>query len=304
MTTTRVTPTTLTSRVMAGLQGNLSRLQQTQEQLSSGRRLTRPSDSPVDTVAAMRLRAEQQQSAHLSRNIDDGLAWLSTADQALSHASTSVNRVRQLVVAGLNSTTGPAERAAMAQEVDQLRAGLVDLANTQYLSRPVFAGTQDTAVAFDPATGAYVGNGSPVNRSITADADTSAMAVSVPGSEVFTTMFADPSDPTGSGVLDRISGALRSGDATALNATLGALDTAADAVRSAQTLVGARTNRLTTVQATGTARTDAATSRLSTLEGIDLAKTITDLQVQQTAYQAALGATARIIQPSLMDFLR
>ena len=156
---TRVTPATLNSGVMAGLQSSLSRLQQTQEQLASGRRLSRPSDSPVDTVAAMRLRAERKQSDQLARNIDDGMSWLNTTDQALGQTSSVLNRVRSLVLAGASSTNGPDERRAMAAEVDQLREAMIGIANTQYLGRPVFAGTQDTAAAFDPTTGAYAGNG-------------------------------------------------------------------------------------------------------------------------------------------------
>src|SRR6476619_1758887 len=68
----RVTPQTLSRGVLEGLQANLTRLQRTQEQLSSGRRLNRPSDSPVDTVNAMRVRAEKQQTQQYTRNIDDG----------------------------------------------------------------------------------------------------------------------------------------------------------------------------------------------------------------------------------------
>ncbi len=300
----RVTPTTLSTGVMAGLQSSLARLQQTQEQLASGRRLSRPSDSPVDTVAAMQLRAERQHSEQLSRNIGDGLSWLGTADQALGQTSTVLGRVRQLTLAGANATNGPAERQAMAAEIDQLRESVLGLANTQYLARPVFAGTQDTATAFDPATGAYTGNTSTVNRTVSADAATGRMAVSVPGDQAFTTLLSDPGDPTGAGVLARISNALRSGDNAALQSGLADLDAASEAVRSTQSLIGARTNRLLAVQSSGEVRADSITTRLESIEGIDLAKTITDLSLQQTAYQAALGAAARIVQPSLMDFLR
>lgn len=301
---TRVTPATLNSGVMAGLQSSLSRLQQTQEQLASGRRLSRPSDSPVDTVAAMRLRAERKQSDQLSRNIDDGMSWLNTTDQALGQTSAVLNRVRSLVLAGANGTNGPDERRAMAAEVDQLREAMMGIANTQYLGRPVFAGTQDTAVAFDPATGAYAGNAATVKRTISPDSASGTLSVSVPGDQAFTTLLHDPSDQAGAGVLTRISNALRSGDITALGTALTHLDSASETLRSTQSTVGARTNRLLSVQASGEVRADAVAARLASVEGIDLAKTITDLTLQQTAYQAALGAAAKVVQPSLMDFLR
>jgi flagellar hook-associated protein 3 FlgL len=46
------------------------------------------------------------------------------------------------------------------------------------------------------------------------------------------------------------------------------------------------------------------TAQLSDVEDVDLPKTIMDMQLQQTAYQAALAASAKVIQPSLIDFLR
>lgn len=301
---TRVTPATLNSGVMAGLQSSLGRLQQTQEQLASGRRLSRPSDSPVDTVAAMQLRAERKQADQLSRNIDDGMSWLNTTDQALSQTGTLLSRIRQLVVAGNNGSQGAEERRAMAAEVDQLREAVLGIANTQYLGRPVFAGTQDTANAFDPATGAYAGNTATVKRTVSSDPSTGTLAVSVTGDQAFTTLLHDASAPGGAGLLARISNALRSGSSADLDTSLAELDTASEALRTTQTTVGARTNRLLSMQAGGEIRADAVAARLAGIEGIDLAKTITDLTLQQTAYQAALGAAAKVVQPSLMDFLR
>ena len=61
----RVTPSSSSQRVTAALQANLARLQATQDQISSGRRLSKPSDSPTDTAVAMSLRSEQQRSQQL-----------------------------------------------------------------------------------------------------------------------------------------------------------------------------------------------------------------------------------------------
>ena len=127
----RVTSATLNRSVMDGLQANLSRLQHTQQQLASGRRINRMSDSPVDGAAAMRLRAEQAANEQLGRNIDDGLNTLGTADRTFTSMSALLLRVRQQVVAGLNGANGPSERAAMATEVDQLKDGLIEGARSR-----------------------------------------------------------------------------------------------------------------------------------------------------------------------------
>ena len=298
----RVTSAIISRSVVDGLQSNLSRLQQTQEQLSSGRRINRMSDSPVDGGAAMRLRAEQAANEQVGRNVDDGLSTLGAADTAFTSMSSLVGRVRQLVVAGLNSTNGPDERAAMAAEIDQAKDGLIGLANTQFLGRPIFAGTQDVPAAYDTTTGQYLGNGETVKRNVSTDGSTR-LDVTVTGQDAFSTLFMDASG--GPGLLNRISAALRdpSGPA-ALNAELGNLDAASATMQNARSLVGSRYNRLLGIQGTGQARLDSVTAKLATAENIDLPKTIIDMQIQSTSYQAALGASAKIIQPSLVDFLR
>lgn len=298
----RVTSGMLSRDSLQGLQANLSRLQRTQEQITSGRRINRPSDSPVDTATAMRLRAEQQQNTQQGKNIDDGLSWLGQADSSLSQASAMLNRVRQLTVSGLNATNGATGRDAMAAEIDELRSSLIGVANTDYLGRPIFAGTQNVGQAFDAQTGQYQGNEVAVTRNVSSD--DGGVPVSLTGKQAFGTLFSDPADPSSAGVLARISESLRSGDMDKLNADLGNLDAAAQTMREAQSLVGARMNRLTGIQTRSTTQQDSLTAALSATENIDLPSTIMDLQVQQTAYQAALGVTAKIIQPSLVDFLR
>ena len=300
----RVTSASLSHSVMNGLQANLSRLQQTQEQLSSGRRINRVSDSPVDAAAAMRLRAEQAAHEQVGRNIDDGLSTLGTADTTFTSMSSMVQRVRLLVVAGLNGANGPREREAMATEIDQLKGGLIALANTQYLGRPIFAGTQDVPAAYDTTTGLYLGNGETVQRSVSTDGVTR-LGVTVTGPSAFSTLFSDPADPAAAGILTRITAALRDpAGPAALDAELANLDAASATMQSARSIVGAGYNRLLGIQSAGESTLDAVTAKLAVAENIDLPKTIIDLQIQSTSYQAALGAAAKIIQPSLVDFLR
>jgi flagellar hook-associated protein 3 FlgL len=262
------------------------------------------SDSPVDGAAAMRLRGEQSANEQIGRNIADGLSTLGAADGTFTSMSAMLQRVRQLVVSGLNETNGPNQREAIAAEVDQLKSGLLGLANTQYLGRPVFAGTQDVTAAFDTTTGQYLGNASPVQRSVSTDSSAT-LDVTVTGQATFTTLFSDSGDALGAGILTRISAALRApGGPATLDTELSNLDSASATVQNARSMVGARYNRLLSVQGAGETRLDSLTTSLSLAENIDLTKTIIDMQIQTTGYQAALGAAAKIIQPSLLDFLR
>ena len=105
-------------------------------------------------------------------------------------------------------------------------------------------------------------------------------------------------------VLQNISDQLKSGDTDALNTSLGNLDSAHDLLKSALSDVGARYNRVTQMKQSADDHLLSVSSQLSDIEDVDLPKAIMELQIQQTSYQAALAATAKVIQPSLIDFLR
>src|SRR5690242_8640786 len=131
----------LSQRSLYSLQSGLSRLSALQEQLSTGRVLNRPSDSPTDTTSAMRIRSSLADVQQYGRNAQDGDGWLSTIDAALGNATDAVLRARDLALQGANSgASDPTSRQAIAVEVDQIRAGLINTANSDYLGRPVFGG--------------------------------------------------------------------------------------------------------------------------------------------------------------------
>lgn len=313
----RITQNSMNRTQMTGLNTSLERLQRTQEQLTTGKRLVRPSDDPVGTVNAMRLRDQQRGLTALGETIKDGTARLQAADDALTRSQSMLTKIRTLVVAGANGVNGPEQREAYAQEIGQIRQALVQLANTQYAGQAVFGGTTTSPNAFDPATGQFIGNTDEVLRKVTeADGAAGDINIGVPGS----TAFGDPSGdttkpglletvagaatPADTGLLDRVTQHLRSGDTAALQADLAALDEAATKLSRASSVVGARVNRLTQLDSQNVALTDGATVALSKVEDADFMKAAMDLSIQSNAYNAALQASAKIIQPSLMDFLR
>ena len=296
MTTSRITQRSIGDRSLAGLQANLSRLGQIQQQLSSGKVISKPSDSPTGTVAAMQFRSEVRTNQQWSRNADDAIGWLGTLDQTLTSSLDSVRRARDLTLQGLSTgSTSPQSRAALAVEVEQLRESLLGTANTTYLGRPVFGGTTSGSQAYD-AAGAFVGTVTGVTRTVGADAT---VRVDQPGPEVFGPAGADLFT-----ALADIAADLRSGDDVALRSGLEALDAATTMMQNKLAEVGARYNRVEQMRKAADDRVISLTSALSGVEDIDLPRTVVDLQMQEVAYQAALGATQRIITPSLADFLR
>ena len=310
---TRITQRSIQESTLANLQRNLAGMATIQEQLSSQKRINRPSDDPTGTVSALTLRADLRSTEQHRRNADDGNAWLTTTDSTLQTVTTQLNKVRTLVTQGLNTGANSADpRGALAVEIDGIKSSLLGLANTQYLGRNIFAGTAtDSATVVTPATDtlpsgatyatndyAFKDPGGTVERQVASD---SKVRVDTPGATVFgqgsSSVFA---------LLDKISAQLRSADpiAAGLSDSLGELVEAQGAVRTAQADVGARQNRVEYAQDQADARKVALNTSLSEVESIDLPATIVQLQSQQVAYQAALGATAKVLQPSLMDFLR
>lgn len=293
---TRVTQAGLHGSALAGLQASLGRVQRLQEQLSSGRQLNRPSDSPTGTVSAMQYRSALRRAEQFARNAQDGLDWLDTADRTLTSMHDGLARARELALRGLNGSMGPIEREAMAAEVDTIRENLLALANTTYLDRPIFAGNAAVSRAYD-AAGVYQGSGAPdvVERAAAPDVR---VRVNLTGPEVF--------GPPGADVFQALADLadhLRTAPG-ALGGDVAVLDAHAVTIRNQLATVGARTRQLEGLR--GRAEEQLLTLRagLSEVEDVDLPKTIVELQLQEIGYQAALAATARVVQPSLLEFLR
>lgn len=293
---TRITEGSISARVLANLQSNLARGAKLQQQLSSGKLISRPSDSPTGTVSAMRLRTDIRTVEQYARNIDDGLGWLSTADQTLTSSLTQLNRARDLVLQGKSTGAGSTieSREALATEIDQIRESLIGMANTRYLDRPIFGGTTANSAAYD-ASGAFIGDSGTIVRRV---GDNATVQVDLNGQDAFgtgsTQLFT---------VLADIATKLRTAPET-LDGSLTNLDAAMSTIKTQLAEVGARYNRLTTMRENGNERIITLKSQLSEFEDIDLPNTIMEVQLQQTAYQAALAATAKVVQTSLVDFLR
>ncbi len=303
---TRVTHRMMADSALHNLQANLGRVQQLNQQLTSGKSITKPSDDPAGTVSALQVRSDLRAQAQYSRNADDGRAWLTTSENALTSGLALMNRARSLTLQGLSTgSTTPESRQALAVEIRGLRQEMAGLANSTYLGRPVFGGTTAGQQAFDPVTGAYVGDAGTVDRrldaSTTVRVDTGGIAVFGGTAAAGTT----PADPTTSifAVLDRIEQHL-TGDDTQLQADLVELDVALSRMTGAVADIGSRYARTDRLQEIARDTSLSMTAQLSQIEDIDLPRTILELQTQQVAYQASLGATAKVIQPTLMDFLR
>jgi flagellin-like hook-associated protein FlgL len=299
----RITQNAVARTSLLGLNRNLEAVGKLQEQLTSGRLISKPSDSPTGTNKAMQTRAEQAAVDQQARNITDATGWLDQTDSAVQSMLTITHRIRDLTVQGLNTGSGSdTSRTALATEVASLREGLLALANGTLSGRPLFGGVTAGATAYD-TSGNYVGTtvgttGAPVTRQVS---DTESVRIDITGPEIF--------GPAGNdlfAVVDNIAKNLATSppDPAALTGQLADLDLRTDGMLTGVADIGSRAKRVELAQQINADRSLTLSAQLAATENVDLPNTIMRLQMQQTGYEAALSATAKAISPTLLDYLR
>jgi len=295
----RITQRAVTLTSLQGLNRNLDSFSKLQEQLTSGRMLTAPSDSPTGTNRAMQTRAEQDATAQYARNISDGQSWLNQTDSTLQQMLNVARRVRDLTVQGSNTgAMSDTARQALAAETSTLRESLLGMANTTVAGRPMFGGITAGPKAYDTVTGAYVGQAGAGTEMLRRVSGTDSVRVDISGPEAFEAAGTDLFS-----LVSRITTNLTA-DPAGLEQDLADLDVVMNKMKSAVADVGARSARMDREADINMGQGIALEKGLSQVEDIDLPNMMMRLQMQQTGYEAALSATAKSISPTLMDYLR
>jgi flagellar hook-associated protein 3 FlgL len=304
---TRITNNMVARSVLADLNEVAERQSATRRQMSSGKAITRPSDDPYAAGRAMALRNELGGIKQHARNVTEAQGWMTVTDTALGHIGDLAQRARELLIQGATDTLPQTSRDAIATEIDQLIAGMKQEANATYDGRYVMAGSLTNVAPYDvkvlapPAApndtygGDTVKQQREIGPSVRVNVNTTGDAV----------LGGTPGDGKMLDVLRNISSHLRSGDTAALGTTdIKDLTKQIDNLLGARAEVGAGMNRLETAASRLAETEESATSLLSDTEDADMAKTLIDYSTQQAVYQSALNAGARIVQSSLLDFLR
>ena len=300
---TRITNSMVSSQVLGDIQDISNRLSKTQLKLSSGKEITKPSDDPYAASKALTLSNSLEGLKQYERNVNDASSWTSVTDTALSSINDSAQRARELLVQAGNDTNSTTSRTAIADEIDQLIESMKGDANAQVDGRYVMSGTKtDTAPYAVGGADTYAGDSNAVYRTIGPN-------VSVQINTLGSTVLGGGVSGDGGliGVLRDISTHLRAGTVAsgdALRTTdLQALDASMDNLTQARAVVGATTNRLTSAASRLSEIEQSTTSLLSDTQDADMAQTMIDFSMQQSVYQSALHAGAKIVQASLLDFL-
>jgi len=313
----RVTHQLIANTVIRNVNRNLARMNKYQDMLSSGKSINLPSDDPVAITRIMGYITSLQQNAQYQRNIDAAESWINTTEDALAGINDVLQRARELAVSGADGSKPPEARKAIAMEVDELVGVVVQLANTSLGGRYIFAGYKTTSPPFErKATVSeilslvqsiqYHGDEGKIkweiapNVEITGNLDGNSLFMEIELEDENNTSF----NASIFAVLEKLAVGLYKNDQETINQALGDLSRCIDHILDKRSALGAISKGLEITKNKTTLEELNLTKLRSHLEDIDFAETFMYFSTMETLYYASLSAGARIMVPSLIDFLR
>lgn len=304
----RVTQEMLTANMLRNLSASYARLGKYQDQLATGKKINRPSDDPVVAMKGMAYRTNLTEVEQFKRNFSEAYNWIENSDAALDEATQVLQRIRELVVQASNDTYEASQRAAISEEIKQLTDHLVSIANTKVGDKYIFNGTDTLQQPVDLTQ-------NPPKVSKNADQVKIELSkgiyipVNVDPTNVFSYDNNNNPPKLGNGLFSDLklleqdlNNPTTSGKD--LSQYLSYIDSHINKFLNARAELGARLNRIELMENRIDQQEVIANRMLSDNEDADIERVITDLKTQESVHRAALGVGARIIQPTLLDFLR
>lgn len=297
----RVTQNMLNGNMLRNLHNSMRTMDNLQHQLSSGSKIAKPSDDPVVAARGMFYRSSLMENDQYIRNVDEAQSWMDMTDSTMDEVGNVMKRIKELLVYSGDGAISPADLNTMASEVRELKTHLGTLANQQINGKYIFAGTDTNIPPYDPTANGGKGdfvstNSSPINLEVSQN-------VFVTSNINAQNLFNYPNNANNMfKVLDNIITELSNGRSAAQFIT--GIDQQFDKLLAERASLGASVNRVDLIAERLKGQEVNITGLMSKNEDADMAKVMTELKTQESVHNAALGSGARIIQPTLLDFLR
>lgn len=322
----RVTNNMLVGNLLYNLNQNLGRLDKINQQISSKKKFSVPSDDPIGASKSLKLRTDISKIEQYKRNAEDAESWMRETESALIEIGSVLHRANELAVQMANETYSDEDLEKVKAEVEQLKKHLIEIGNTTYAGRHIFTGYKTDKKLFDE-DGNYklVDENSNETSKLMADeiveyniGVSETVKVNTVGIKVFGVGTVDENNPfekTEVGtddpsylisVFEQFEAALEDPEANKgeIDKTIGRLKTCMDQTLSVRAEIGAKMRRLELTKDKLDSQVLSTTELLSKNEDTDLAKASIDLKAEENVYRASLAVGMNIIQPSLVDFLR
>lgn len=295
----RITDNVIVNNYLSDLQNNLNNKEDAMRRLSTGQQVNRPSDDPFKTARSMELNASISENERYNTNIDEGMGWVKTIDSAMGSINDVLQSVRTKIEAGGNGGYSPTEKQALADYISQMKDELMDLSNSTYDGRYIFGGdkTNDKPVQKDGSGNmTYVGSKDGLKK-IYGDG----ISIDVGAAK---DNFGDPMMKfIGSGgIFDQVLSTLNAGGDP--NSVLDNFDKAKDVLDTTRSEFGAKYNRLDDMKSKNEADNLNMTELLSKTIDVDVAKEYMNVNVLDNVYESSLKVGAKVLQESLLDYIR
>lgn len=318
----RITSSLMNNQSIQFLNQNLATLSRLQTKLSTNRNINEPSDDPVGLTRVLSLSNTINTDMRYAKNIEDAIAEVNTADKAISGMVDLIHRAQELTTQAANFTNNQDGRNAIALEIDQIINQLVQLGNTDISGKYIFAGLRSDQPPFARSGDDVTYSGTPPAQSWQRNVEISRgveITTNVNGADLLgqvTVTTAGPPLPpvfaAGSGGLFKTLIELKQdlqagGDPNQLSEIRSRLDeltTDMNTVLARQAVIGSVSNRLELTKNRIEERKSILTQQYSEIQDVNMPELIADLNHQQTVFEASLGVTARMLQTTLLNFLR
>jgi flagellar hook-associated protein 3 FlgL len=313
----RVTNKMLSNNFLRDMRTNLTNMSRIQNQMSSGKQINKPSDDPAKASKIMKMYSEIDANKQYNSNIKNTTNWLDMTDETLDRIGGVVGRIDELLVSSGNAGYGDEQRQAIKDEVNQRVEELSGLLNTSFDGKFIFGGTRGTTKPTEAITAddniklalstTDIIEINQINSKVSVEVSQGVtMEYNVTATEVM--KYGTGDDDNIMKLLGDITSHLDSDDPNETsqlsNEDLEGIQKAMTNILKLRSQVGAKQNRMESAESRNVDANFNMTEILSATEDIDITETVMEYATMQTIYMASLQTSAKVLQPSLLDYLR
>jgi flagellar hook-associated protein 3 FlgL len=294
------------SSMLSNVQGSLAK---TQEQLSTGKQIIKPSDVPEKAAVVTRLESELARQASYQNSLKTVDIRLKSEETALTNSSDVMYRMKELAMQAANDTLSLADRKSVSLEMSQLRDQLLSLANSQDSNgNYLFAGSRVTKMPFSPDAKGMVNYQGDQNRMVIGVGDNRRMNLNMAGTDAFTNVVRDNGKGGRVGIgffqsLNDLVDSVKNSDKVSLQRGLGEIDMLQQGLSNASAQIGTDMNVIDSQNNVLDEIVLRLKSTLSDVQDLDYTEAITKMNKDQLALEAAQNTFAKISKLSLFNFI-
>ena len=294
------------SNMLSNVQGSLAK---TQEQLSTGKQIIKPSDVPEKAAVVTRLESELARQASYQNSLKTVDIRLKSEETALTNSSDVMYRMKELAMQAANDTLSLAVRKSVSLEMSQLRDQLLSLANSQDSNgNYLFAGSRVTKMPFSPDAKGMVNYQGDQNRMVIGVGDNRRMNLNMAGTDAFTNVVRDNGKGGRVGIgffqsLNDLVDSVKNSDKVSLQRGLGEIDMLQQGLSNASAQIGTDMNVIDSQNNVLDEIVLRLKSTLSDVQDLDYTEAITKMNKDQLALEAAQNTFAKISKLSLFNFI-